>query len=383
MNYPVWYLPNIGGGTLIAIIAIFHVVIAHLAVGGGLFLVLIEMKALKSGDSGIMAYVKSHTAFFMILTMIFGGLSGVGIWFIISLVSPDATSSLIHNFVFGWAIEWVFFVCEIAALLIYHYRFDKMDRRSHVIIGWLYFIFAWLSLFIINGILGFMLTPGRWMETGNFWHGFFNPGFMPGLIFRTCVSAIFAGIFGLITASFRKNYRLRSDLMKYCAKWIYAPVLLLVLSGIYYTSVMSDEAYRNLFHANPEARIYVRLLILSSAALFTLGLFTIIRIRAWQQKTVAFAMARLCVSWMAAFEYMREIARKPYILYGQMYSNAISPSRMKEIGEKGFLHAAKWSRIKTVTPSNMLEAGEEIFRLQCMACHTVNGYNGIRREAKA
>ena len=38
MNYPIWELPTIGGGSLIAIIAILHVFIAHLAVGGGLFL---------------------------------------------------------------------------------------------------------------------------------------------------------------------------------------------------------------------------------------------------------------------------------------------------------------------------------------------------------
>ena len=31
MNYPAWYLPHLGGGLLIAIIAILHVVIAHLA----------------------------------------------------------------------------------------------------------------------------------------------------------------------------------------------------------------------------------------------------------------------------------------------------------------------------------------------------------------
>jgi hypothetical protein len=38
MNYPVWYLPTIGGGTLIALISIVHVFISHFAVGGGLYL---------------------------------------------------------------------------------------------------------------------------------------------------------------------------------------------------------------------------------------------------------------------------------------------------------------------------------------------------------
>ncbi len=29
MNYPVWYLPSIGGGTLIALIAVTHVFVSH------------------------------------------------------------------------------------------------------------------------------------------------------------------------------------------------------------------------------------------------------------------------------------------------------------------------------------------------------------------
>ena len=44
MNYPVWYLPSLGGGFLIALIAITHVFISHFAVGGGLYLVLAERK---------------------------------------------------------------------------------------------------------------------------------------------------------------------------------------------------------------------------------------------------------------------------------------------------------------------------------------------------
>jgi len=31
MNYPVWYLPETGGGFLIALIAILHVFVSHFA----------------------------------------------------------------------------------------------------------------------------------------------------------------------------------------------------------------------------------------------------------------------------------------------------------------------------------------------------------------
>ena len=144
MNYPVWDLTTVGGGSLIAFIAVFHVYISHLAVGGGLFLWITDLRGARHKDAALTDYVRRHTWFFLLLTMVFGGVTGVGIWFIIALVQPSATSSLIHNFVFGWAIEWVFFVGEIVALLVYHYRFTALAERDRLRIAFLYFLFAML-----------------------------------------------------------------------------------------------------------------------------------------------------------------------------------------------------------------------------------------------
>ena len=44
MHYPVWDLP-FAHGLLIAVVAVVHVFIAHIAVGGGLYLVLTETLA--------------------------------------------------------------------------------------------------------------------------------------------------------------------------------------------------------------------------------------------------------------------------------------------------------------------------------------------------
>ena len=201
MNYPVWQLDAFGGGLWIILIAVFHVYIAHFAVGGGLFLVLAERKAEREHNPAILEYVRRHARFFLVLTMVAGSITGVGIWFIIALLSPQATSTLIHVFVWGWATEWVFFVIEIAALLVYYYAFDRMERRTHILVGWIYFAAGFASLFIINGILTFMLDTGRWPETHSFWSGFFNPGFWPSTAFRTVLSFMIAGLFGFVTAT--------------------------------------------------------------------------------------------------------------------------------------------------------------------------------------
>jgi hypothetical protein len=122
MNYPVWYLSEIGGGLLIALIAIFHVFVSHFAVGGGLYLIYAEKKGLREHSDPILAFTKRHARFFLLLTLVFGSITGVGIWFIIGLVNPAATSLLIHIFVFGWAAEWVFFLVGIIAILVAAYR---------------------------------------------------------------------------------------------------------------------------------------------------------------------------------------------------------------------------------------------------------------------
>ena len=90
MNYPVWEL-GMGAGVLIAVVSILHVFVSHFAVGGGLWLVVTEMRARRSDDPELGEFVKGHSRFFMLLTLVFGAISGVGIWVTIGLISPHGT----------------------------------------------------------------------------------------------------------------------------------------------------------------------------------------------------------------------------------------------------------------------------------------------------
>ncbi|MBN2347582.1 MAG: hypothetical protein JXJ22_02020 [Bacteroidales bacterium] len=378
MNYPIWELHSITGGTLIAIIAILHAFVAHFAVGGGLFLVLTERKALRTNNPALLAYVQSHTKFFLLLTLVFGGVSGVGIWFIISLVNPAGTSSLIHNFVFGWATEWVFFTGEIIALLIYHNRFGKMDSKSHLAIGWFYFIFAWLSLFVINGILSFMLTPGKWLETQNFWHGFFNPGFFPSLFFRTGIALFIAGIFGMLTSLSNKNTPIWDTLVNYCLKWIYLPFILILLSGFWYFKIVPETSLDNLLVSNAEAIKAINIFVYASILIFILAVFFVIRFPNTVRKMATVLFILVGLIWFGGFEYIREFARRPYLINQYLYSNSIYKSNTDAINKEGILNTAKWISNENINPGEkLLNDGKEIFSLECSSCHTLTGRNQI------
>src|SRR3972149_10260287 len=126
MNYPIWEVPLIGGGIVTAAIAVVHVFISHFAVGGGLYLVLTERKARRENDEALLSFLKGQSLFSLLLTLVAGALTGVGIWFTISLVSPDAVSTLLRVFVWIWAIEWVFFFVEIISILVYYYGWGPL-----------------------------------------------------------------------------------------------------------------------------------------------------------------------------------------------------------------------------------------------------------------
>ncbi|MBU0483021.1 MAG: cytochrome ubiquinol oxidase subunit I [Proteobacteria bacterium] len=373
MNYPGWELSFAGGGLLIAMIAIVHVYVSHFAIGGGLFLVLTEMKGHRENSAAILDYVKKHTKFFLLLTMVFGAMTGVGIWFTISLLNPGATSTLIHNFVFAWAIEWVFFLGEIVSLLVYYYTFGRMEKNKHLLVGWIYFIFAWLSLFAINGIICFMLTPGAWLETGNFWDGFFNPSFWPALFYRTFLALMLAGLYGFVTSTRIKDHELRESMVRYCALWLLAPFFFFLASANWYINVLPEHVREVIFVRSPEMVRYIKTFALVSPVIFFGGLVMAIGLPARVKKPLAYLLLLIGLVYMGSFEFIREGGRKPFVIYGHTYSNNVSPLKVEQIRETGILSSAKWVKNKVITDENRLEAGRELFNLTCLPCHSVGG----------
>lgn len=373
MNYPVWERFAAGGGILMVVIAVVHVYVAHFAVGGGLFLVLTEWMGYRSKNTGIVDYVKTHSFFFLLLSMVFGAVTGVGIWFTISLISPGVTSILIHNFVFGWATEWVFFAGEIAALFIYWYRFGKMDKGDHLKIGWFYFLFGWLSLFMVNGIIGFMLTPGKWIETKIFWDGFFNPTMWPSLGFRTFISFMFAGIFGFVTAVFIKADDVREKMINWCAGWTLLSCILSIPFLWWYFQVLPVEQKEMILTLSNELKEITTLWFLTIPMILAGIIFMLLKTRGWVQKSIAFAILILGLMFMGGFEWSREAGRRPYLIYDHTWANAIAVGSEEKVNRNGILKTARWVENREITHENRLEAGKEIFRLQCVACHSVGG----------
>ncbi|MEW5795313.1 MAG: c-type cytochrome [Candidatus Zixiibacteriota bacterium] len=368
MNYPFWDI-DIGYGWLMGGIAIVHVFISHFAIGGGLYLVLAESSARKLNDSFRLEFLQKLSKFFVLVSVVFGALTGVGIWFIIGLINPAATEVLIHNFVWGWATEWTFFVVEISAAILYFYGWKTMSARNHLIIGWIYFIAAWLSLVVINGIITYMLTPGEWLQTGDFWDGFLNPTYWPSVWFRTGICIMLAGLYALLVASFFKTDHSKTSLVRYNAVWALVGLAIMFPTFRWYFSNIPGTIRETAAEAMPvvTARISEGWWLGGAIAIMII-LFGLALPRFFG-RPVAVVVMILGLLWFGEFEWMREAIRKPYVVHGYMYGSGIEVAELESLRSDGLL-----PRLAYRTGDN----GADLFRRACRSCHTMTGYNALK-----
>lgn len=433
MNYPVWDVPVIGSGGVIGLIAIFHIMISHFAVGGGLYLPMAEARALKTGRDDWLEFLPRHSKFFLILTGVFGAASGVGIWFAIGLAAPEATSTLIHNFVFGWAIEWVFFLIELTAAAVYYYTWNRIPQKLHLRVGWVYAGASFLTLAIINGILTFMLTPGgAWLdvagtgaESSRFFEAVFNPTYWPSLALRTLVCISLAGVWALVTGSLidgRRQPELKTQVIRWSVMWLVPSFFLMPLCLLFYLLLVPDDQLNLLelgistIGAGTFTQVTRAVLISVMASATILAVAYLVAYRKPVDFRFGYACAILLLALAAtgASEHAREMLRKPYVVGQHMYSNAVRKTKTKVDDERisevdkfnrdGYLTNTIWATpenraawaaadatrdsdedaptdknvpdIPKATPE-VLARGKLMFRGQCLACHTADGYRSM------
>ncbi len=385
MNFPVWNVV-FGADLLIAMVAILHVFVSHFAVGGGLFLVVTEHRARRKNDTALLGWLKAHTKFFVLVTAVFGAISGVGIWFTIGLIGPTATSNLIHIFVWAWAIEWVFFFLEITAALLYLYGWNKLEPRLHEWYGWVYFVAAYASMIVINGMITFMLTPGRWVKNHQIWQGFFNPTYFPSLAFRTAIALALAGVYALITASVQKDAALKARIVRWSACWIVPSLAVLPVLGWWYIHRLPADVWTSARGGMPTATHFALFAVALLSVTFALALLTLVR-PGRMHLAFSLLVALVALGAMGSFEFVRESVRLPYVISNYLYANSLYSKpiagdggfSVDQVTAAGVLHSAKWIDIRTLTLNDQVAAGHEIFRVDCQSCHTTSAYRSMKR----
>jgi cytochrome d ubiquinol oxidase subunit I len=399
MHYLWWYVPFLTAPMLIAIVAVFHVYVSMYAVGGGLFLALETQFAYRSGNRRYLGYLKDHAWFFILVTVVYGAITGVGIWWTIGLASPLATEMLIHIFVFGWAVEYVFFVLEIASAFIFYYYWDRLEPKTHQIIGWIYAFSAWMSLVLITGITAFMLNPGAWPQQRDFWVGFFNPQFWPQTLARTGGSLLLATLYVYLHAAFReKDSELRALIGIRSARPGLLGAILVTAGGVWWYLALPASAQAALAAASA-LNILMLLIFAVTTIVFVMLYLGPYRHPGWVTPGFALLLFSFGLAAIGAGEFIREAVRKPFIVYDVVLGNQITAEEVATLRQTGYLEGGVWPRayiarhypqvvneqgqideadLLALPEVDRLKVGEVLFQYHCNDCHAAaEGYSAV------
>ncbi|TBR19618.1 cytochrome c [bacterium] len=378
--YPIWEVPHLTAGMVLGLIATFHILPSHLSVSAMWLNVWLERKAVLEGRPELMPFVRRYAKFILVFCYVFGSLSGVGIWFAATAASPRGISALIHNFVWGWATEWVFFLIEVSGIFVYAYTFDKLDERTHLRLGLVFAAASWLTMVVIVGILTFMMTPGAWNTTGAFFDGFFNQSYWPQLFFRTTSMFSIAAVYAVVVAAREPAGPARDFVVRAAGLWGLAGLALAAPCLLWYRASL-PEAVRGTLDALLTPGLKAAMLWAPVVtALYFAGL-------AWRPRAARFVPALAAVAVLFAgifaFERARELGRKPWVLPGYMVSSGFvvgdlpakgAAAQLPRLASEGVLASAPFvpAGLRTVTDLNRVEAGRMVALLECSACHTLD-----------
>jgi mono/diheme cytochrome c family protein len=319
----------------------------------------------------------------VLISFVIGALTGVGMWFTTIQISPRTIGLMVAEFHWLWAIEWTFFCLEVTAGYAFYRYGQRLDDRRRLSLLVLYSLASWFSLFWINGILSWQLTPGNWTETHNVWDGFFNPSFWPSLCFRTIVamtisSLVACMIIGLMPDLDRDQ---RTALINRAAHFL-APMFLMPLLGVWYFFAMPQDSREWVMGGSAAMTMFLTLSVGASMLIGAYATFGLLRRRLYINPATSGMLVILALAATAGGEFVREGIRKPFTVRQTLYSNSLTPVDIARLRTTGSVTNDPYPIAHAdAYPQDQLRLGAKVFRFQCSICHTIEGANGLTHLA--
>lgn len=227
-----------------------HIMASHTSVGAAMLFAFLAYKAYKEDRPELYDYMKKYGMFLVIFSYVIGSITGPGIWYTATAASPRGISALIHNFVWVWATEWVFFIVEVIGVFTLIYTIGKIDRKTHLKLTYMFALASVSTLFLIIGIISFMMWPGTeaWYQTGSASDAFFGVNTFPHMFIRIGFMILMSAVVGFVISGSLKDQELRSELTRKLAMVGLAGGLVILMSFIWYVQTLPQNAW-DLFHA--------------------------------------------------------------------------------------------------------------------------------------
>ena len=383
MDFPYYPINDFGPlmkGMVIGGVGTLHVFLAQFAIGGGLLLCYFQRVAMSGGSSQARAFVDGYFRWLVLLSFVLGALTGVAMWFTTVQVSPRTIGLMLDEFHWLWATEWTFFCLEVASGYFFYRYGARLPDGARLSLLVLYSVAAWFSLFWINGILSWQLTPGRWSAERTVWSGFFNPTFWPSLVFRTIAAMAEAGLFACVVINFStvRTREQRLELM-HRAFYFLTPMALIPAVGAWYFAAVPDDSRQWVSGGSAAMTLFLTMTIGASLLIGLYAAAMIFNRRTYLSGATALLLTALALSATAGGEFVREGIRKPYTIRNLLYSNSISEADAARLRRDGCTTGDPYPMLDAASfPNDQVRRGAQVFRLQCSVCHTESGANGLR-----
>ncbi|QOG11826.1 c-type cytochrome [Arcobacter sp. FWKO B] len=382
-QFPLFYFPDYGSAWMMGVTGTIHILASHTSVGAAMLFAFLAYKAYSEDRSDLYPYMKKYGMFLLIFSYVIGSITGPGIWYTATAASPRGISALIHNFVWVWATEWVFFVYEVIGVFVLVYFIDKIDKKTHLKLTYTFALASVGTLALIIGIISFMMWPGTdaFYATGSASDAFFGVNTFPHMFLRIGFMIMLSGVIGLVISSAMKkdNAELSAELT---TKMGYVAMLggfLTMFFFMWYMGTLPDNAHA-VFNVSKDEVIQNRIIL---AIVFSLYfLLAIVKPRFINPTLASVMIAVILISGLWPGEKLRESMRKPYVAGQYIYSNQIISrdvegkgikSELPIIAEKGLLQVNPFvpENLKVITEENKLAVGELLTKMSCSNCHSL------------
>ena len=379
--YPTWYVPGIGSAWVVGIVATIHVLASHTSIGASWFFAYLETKAYREDRPELLDYIRRYGMFLLVFSYIIGSITGPGIWFSTTVASPRGISGLIHNFVWVWAAEWVYFTIEVIGVYALVYTIGRVDRKTHLKLTWAFALASWATMMIIVGILSFMMWPGNedWYANGSSLDAFYNLNFFAQLFMRTSLMLATGAILGSIVAARMEDSAVKRTIMRTLAVGGVLGIALGALFFQWYLATLPDNAHTVLEHRLPDYFGPAIVGILAASVAYLVFIFA--RPHRLRAGFAAVMAVIVLVAGLWPEERARESIRKPYVAGQYIYSNQLIARDVPGKGIHGELAAVDAEGIlalhpfvpddlRTVTEANKVRAGRMVGLVMCSNCHS-------------
>ncbi len=377
--YPIQDYGPLMKGMVIGGLGIFHVFLAQMAIGGGMILCYFEWLRRTRRSPGAGRFIGGYFQALVLVSFVLGAVTGVAMWFTSIQVSPRTIGVLVDEFHWIWATEWTFFCVEVVAgyaFLRYHERLSPRGRMTLLVF---YSTASWFSLFWINGILSFQLTPGNWLAGHSVWAGFFNPTFWPSLFYRTVASMAIAALAACVVINIAGPHERdeRQELIKRAVLFL-APMALMPVFGAWFLAAMPADSRSWAMGGNVTMTMFLGMGVGASLLIGLYALAAILRPGFYISGYTASLLLALAFMASAGGEFVREGVRKPYSIRQVMYSNSIKQEDLERMRVTGSTTDDPYPLRDSASYANdQLRLGAKVYRVQCSVCHTKRGANGL------